>query len=386
MLSHYIPNTIYDILFFMIVSFLIFLLVLSILVIVHEFGHFIMARRAGVWVEEFGFGLPPRLFGKKIGETIYSVNALPFGGFVKLHGELEEDGITNKNRAFLYKNKRTRIGIVIAGVVMNFLLAIVAFAIVYSFQGIPRDLGRLKVIDVSPGSPAQIAGVVVGDVITKVGSVNIVSANDFISTVNGQKGKNIKFQIIRSLGGTDQDVFVQMTPRLNPPKGEGALGVTITTSEIYFPPIWQRPFYGIYYGFKDALFWGQTILLGLWHMVYGIWHGNVPTDVSGPIGIFAVTSEAAKSGVLVLINIVGILSVNLAILNVLPLPALDGGRLLFIFIEGVIGRKVLPKVEAAIHSVGMIILLILLLAITIHDVRRLITAGSITAFLNSMGK
>jgi len=114
-------------------SILIFLVVLSVLILVHELGHYFMARRAGVWVEEFGFGLPPRVIGKKIGETIYSLNLLPFGGFVRLHGELSREGVTKRARAFINKNKKTRSGIVIAGVIMNFLLAITAFSIVYSF-------------------------------------------------------------------------------------------------------------------------------------------------------------------------------------------------------------------------------------------------------------
>src|ERR1035437_773871 len=153
----------------MIVSILIFLLVLSILVLVHELGHFLVAKHAGIKVEEFGFGLPPRLIGKKIGETIYSINALPFGGFVRLYGEQDEEGVKNFKRSFLHKSKKTRASVVIAGVIMNFILAIVAFAIVYFFTGIPRDTGKLSVIDVSPSSPAQTAGIVVGDVITKIG-------------------------------------------------------------------------------------------------------------------------------------------------------------------------------------------------------------------------
>ena len=176
----------------MIVSILIFLLILSILILVHEFGHFIMARRAGIWVEEFGFGLPPRLIGKKIGETIYSINWLPFGGFVRLHGEQEEEGITQKNRAFLYKSKKVRTSIVIAGVVMNFILAIVAFAIVYSFSGIPRDTHQVKIVDVSAGSPAQISGLVVGDIIKSVDGKNLTTVDSFISQVNSDKGKIAK--------------------------------------------------------------------------------------------------------------------------------------------------------------------------------------------------
>jgi regulator of sigma E protease len=365
----------------MIVSIIIFLIVLSILVLVHELGHFIVARRAGVKVEEFGFGIPPRIVGKKIGETIYSINALPFGGFVRLHGENDEGGITHLKRAFLNKSKKARALIVVAGVIMNFILAIVTFAIVYSFSGIPRDTGKLKVIDVTAGSPAQVAGVVVGDIVTKVGKDSITSSDDFISKTSFLKGKKTAFEIQRN-GAT---IKVNLTPRESPPAGEGPIGVTITTMEIYFPPVWQRPFYGVYYGFKDALFWGQTIVLGLWGLFAGLLKGQAPQGVSGPVGIFAVTTEAAKSGILTLINFVGILSVNLAILNILPFPALDGGRLLFIGIESVTRRRVSPKIEGAIHNIGMIILLILLLVITIGDVRRLITFGGIQGFINSIG-
>jgi len=369
----------------MLVSVLVFILVLSILILVHELGHFFVARRMGVRVEEFGFGIPPRVIGKKIGETIYSVNALPFGGFVRLHGESDAEGITDSKRAFLNKSKKARALVVIAGVIMNFLLAIVAFAVVYSFSGIPRDTGKLKVIDVAPGSPAQVTGLVVGDIITSVGGSPIVSSDDFISKTAALKGKKTVFEIRRNPTGQEQ-LKVTLTPRENPPEGEGPIGVTITTMEIYYPPVWQRPFYGIYYGFKDALFWGQTIVSGLGGIIGGLFNGQIPRDVSGPVGIFAVTTEAAKSGAITLINFIGILSVNLAILNILPFPALDGGRLLFIGIEAVTRKKVSPKIEGTIHNIGMIILLLLILAITVGDVRRLITFGGIQGFINSMVK
>lgn len=366
----------------MIVSILIFLLVLSILVLVHELGHFLVARKNGILVEEFGFGLPPRLIGKKIGETTYSINALPFGGFVRLHGEQSEETIIHPRRAFLNKSKKVRFFVVIAGVIMNFLLAIAAFAIVYTFTGISRDTGKLKVVDISTGSPAQTAGIVVGDIISKVGKVNITSADGFIEEVNLQKGKTVVFEITRS----DSAIKAQVKPRENPPEGEGPLGVTITTVEVYFPPIWQRPFYGIYFGFKEAYFWGKNISSSLWGLVTDIFKGQVPQGISGPVGIFAVTTEAAKNGILTLISFIGILSVNLAILNILPFPALDGGRLLFIGIEALVGKKVSPQVESVIHSIGMMILLALLLLITIGDVKRLITFGGIQGFLNSMVK
>jgi regulator of sigma E protease len=370
----------------MVVSILIFLLVLSVLILVHELGHFFVAKKCGIMVEEFGLGLPPRIWGKKIGDTIYSINWLPFGGFVRLHGETSEDGVIHPRKSFLGKSKKKRTLVVIAGVIMNFLLAIVAFAIVYSFSGVPRETGQLKIVDVTVGSPAQKAGIVVGDVITKIGKDNVISADGFTAKMNELKGKNVTFEVKRTINDQDSYLKVSLTPRETPPSGEGPIGVTITTMEIYFPPIWQRPFYGIYYGFKDAIYWGKTIAVGLWDLVAGIFKGVVPKDVSGPIGIFAITTEATKGGILTLINFVGLLSVNLAVLNILPFPALDGGRLLFIGIEAVTRKKVSQKLEGTIHSIGMMVLLALILLITIGDVRRLITFKGIEGFIGSMGK
>lgn len=359
-------------------SILIFILVLSILVLVHELGHFLVAKKFGILVEEFGFGLPPRIIGKKIGETIYSINLLPFGGFVKLHGELTDDKVTVPNRAFINKSPKIKIAVITAGVVMNFILAIAAFATVYSFTGIPRDTGEVKIVDIATGSPAQISKILVGDKILSVNGVKIKNVSEFVSNIEDKKGKKVILEL--------QDRKVTIIPRENPPKNEGPLGVAITNTEVYFAPIWQRPFYGIYYGFKEALFWGKNVILGLGSIFTSLFKGQTPQDVSGPVGVFAVTTEVAKEGILSLINLLGIISVNLAIINIIPFPALDGGRLLFIFIEKIIGKKVLPKVEAIIHSVGMIILLLLIFLITIHDVRRLISAGSLSEFLNSMVK
>jgi len=275
-------------------------------------------------------------------------------------------------------NNEVKIAVIVAGVIMNFLLAIVAFAVVYSFSGIPKDTNTVKVLDVATNSPAHIAKILVGDVVKKVDGEEVKSVSEFVNKIEAKKGK----KVILELG----DRKVTVTPRVEPPQGEGPLGVSISSTEIYFPPIWQRPFYGIYYGFKDAVFWGKNVLFGFGNIFKDLFRGIAPKDISGPVGVFAVTSEAAKSGILPLINLLGIISVNLAILNILPFPALDGGRLLFIFIEKIIGRKVVPKVEAVIHAVGMIILLVLILAITVHDIQKLISAGSISGFLDSMMK
>ncbi len=278
------------------------------------------------------------------------------------------------------------VGVIVAGVVMNFLLAIVAFAIVYSFSGIPRETRDVKIVDVKTNSPAQTAGIVVGDIVRKVGTNSVSSVRDFVNKVEDAKGKRLTLTIERRVAGELTEVTIVVSPRENPPEGEGPLGVVITTSEIYYPPVPLRPFYGIYYGFRDAFFWAGTVVSGFIKIFSDLAGRQIPQDIAGPVGIFAVTSEAAQIGILPLINFIGILSVNLAILNIVPFPALDGGRLLFIGIEAALGRKVLPRVESTIHTIGMLILLILILAITAHDIQRLVAAGSISGFLNNVLK
>jgi regulator of sigma E protease len=368
----------------MIISIITFLLVLSVLVLVHEAGHFFAAKKAGILVEEFGFGLPPRIFGKKFGETLYSINLLPFGGFVRLHGENTEDTITNPDRAFMNKSKRVRVAVILAGVIMNFILGILAFSVVYSFMGIPRKTDYVKVVEVRNNSPAQKAGLVQGDIIRSVNNKLVKSNSEFISLIESDKGKEISLGVQKA--GESSTTTINTTPRENPPEGEGALGVVITSSEIFFPPIWQRPFWGAYYGVVDAVFWGKLVTTGMFSMVAGLFKGQVPQDVAGPVGIYALTTQAASYGLLTLINFLGVLSVNLAILNVIPFPALDGGRLLFILIEGVFGKRVVPKVEAAIHTVGIIILITLILAITAHDVQKLVASGGVAGYLDSVLK
>jgi len=374
----------HSIIFPMLLSIIAFIIVLSILILVHEFGHFIAAKRAGVWVEEFGLGLPPRVIGKKIGGTIYSLNYLPFGGFVKLHGENGEGGLKKPTKAFVNKSKGVKLVILLGGVIMNFLLAVVAFGIVYSVSGIPREGKDLKIVDISSGSPAQSAGLLVGDVIKKVGGKDITNSKEFISLMEEKRGQKTTLEIERDNLGNKELKQLSITPRENPPENEGPIGVAISNFQIYFPPIWQRPFYGFYYGFKDALFWGKQVGGGLISLVTGAFKGQVPEDLTGPVGIYALTAEISRAGILALVHFVGVLSVNLAILNILPFPALDGGRLLFVVIEIVIRKKVTPKLEAAIHTVGMAILMVLIFALTIRDVQRLISAGSISGFIESI--
>jgi regulator of sigma E protease len=313
-------------------------------------------------------------------------NALPFGGFVRLRGENNEEKVEDKKRSFSSKKKRVRIAVLTAGVIMNVLLGIVSFAIVYSFSGIPRDTKQVTIVEIAQGSPAQIANLIIGDKILTVDKNKVQSNSDFMKIVEEKKGKKVVLEVERKSGDSKETKKFTVTPRENPPAGEGAIGVTISSMEVWFPPVWQRPFVGVYYGTKEAIFWGKTIAVGLFDMVAGLFKGVTPKDVAGPVGIFAVTTEVAKTGILSLINFMGILSINLAILNILPFPALDGGRVFFVALEGIVGKKVLPKVENYVHMIGMIILLALILLITISDIRKLIIAGSLSNFINTMVK
>jgi len=342
---------------------IIFIVALSVLVMVHEWGHFIAARKTGVRVEEFGLGLPPRIIGKKIKGTIYSLNWLPIGGFCKLYGE---DGDGNGGDAFNHKKPWQKLIIVLGGVIMNLVLAIAIFSVVYTILGVPRETDMVKVLEVSQNSPAQKAGLKENDWILKVGDKEIKTPNELIEEVTKYKGKSVDLMV-----GEDKKI-VKVEVRENPPVGEGAIGVAISNSEMEKIP-WYRVDKGIMAGFKEAYYWGKIIAGGVFKMVGGLFVGNVPKDVSGPIGMYEATSAINKNqGLLAVIHFFGIVSVNLAIVNVLPFPALDGGRIIFVLYEMITRKKANQKVETVVNNIGMLILLGLILLITIGDVARLL--------------
>lgn len=362
---------------------LIFLLLLSILVLVHELGHFIIAKKLGVEVEEFGIGFPPR--AKKLFKwrgTEFTLNWLPLGGFVRLRGEDPNvkilRSIADKSGYFWAQKIWKRALILLAGVTMNMILAIAVFSASYAVTGIPIKSDRVSIEAVAPSSPAEKANLKAGDQILEIISGNqSATVNDtdkFIETVNQNLGREISLKII------PRDItvitIINITPRLQEetPEGQGALGVVVSNIELIHYPWWKMPLLSAWFGLKEAFLWGIEIFTGLTHMLSNlIIRGQAPQDIAGPVGIAAVTGQIAAKGIIPLLQFMGILSVNLAIVNILPIPALDGGRLLFLIIEKLRGRPVNPKKEYWANMIGYALLISLIVLITIHDILRLLT-------------
>lgn len=346
---------------------IIFVLALSILVLVHELGHFFAAKITGVKVEEFGLGLPPKIFSKKWLGTVWSLNWLPIGGFCKLYGE---DGDGKGKDAFNNKNPWKKGLIVLGGVLMNLVLAIVIFSTVYTILGIPVTSEKVKIIEVAGNSPAEKAGLKVGDWVEAVDGVNVKSPEQLTAEVAKYKGKKVEIKV-QSLNSKQENI-IEVEVRTNPPAGEGSMGVAISNTEMQKVK-WYQFYKGIGAGFKEAYFWGKIIATGVGQMVWGLVTGHVPKDVSGPIGIFEATSSIKKNqGMLAVIHFFGIVSVNLAIVNILPFPALDGGRIIFVIYEIITRKKANQKFEVLVNNIGMIVLLTLVVVITAGDVLRLI--------------
>ncbi len=364
---------------------LVFAFVLSSLVFIHELGHYMMARFIGVHVEEFGFGLPPRIFGINWGKTLYSINWLPIGGFVKLAGEDVEDKpsvkITAQNRKtfFWARSKKERAAILLAGVTMNFLLALFLNGVLL-VHGVEEPTDTVRVNTVVANSPAALAGIEVGDVVKSVKKVTrttppesvtseptvefdkeIKSSKDLIDTAGANKGSELLLTLVHG----SQTRTVAVTPRVNPPPGEGYLGLGITNVEIHKYSVAEAPLKSLEVTASQAYMMISSVGEPFLRLIT---FQNVCGQMAGPIGIARVTGQAIKYGFWTVLSLMSMLSLNLAVLNVLPIPALDGGRLLFVVLEKFIGKKVNPEWERKIHAVGMFVLMGLILLITINDI------------------
>ena len=376
----------------MIITVLVFLLILTVLVLIHEAGHFFVAKKLGIKVEEFGFGLPPRAFGIKKGETTYSINFLPIGGFVKLYGEDEagggklkvesgklspqmrdpaEAGKVDLERAFFSRPVWQRALVVVAGVVMNFLLAVLILTYFFGISGVQTPGDKVFITDVVKDSPAQESGLKTGDQIVSINGEKITSPTQLVSTTKRYLGEKITLKVKR----VKESKFLEIVPRKTYPGNQGPIGIGITSDVVTKKyPLYQAPFVGL----VQALNYSWLIFSGLVGVVSQlILHAQVPKGVAGPVGIAQLTGQFVAVGPLAVLSFVSLLSLNLAILNVLPIPALDGGRLFFILIEGITGRKVPQKFEGYAHAIGMALLLALIAVITLSDIIRFISGQPI---------
>jgi len=344
---------------------IIFVVALSILVLVHEFGHFFAAKITGVKVEEFGLGLPPRIIGKKWKGTIWSLNWLPIGGFCKLFGEdVTDETVVNKKDSFLSKNPWQKALIVLGGVLMNMVLAITIFTVVYGIMGVPKEVDRVMVIGVAKNSPAEKAGIKEDEVINSINGMEIKKGQELIDEANKNKGKKVKMMV------NQREVEIEI--REKPPEGEGSMGVVISNT-VMEKIKWYEFNKSIGAGFKEAFYWGKIIFEGVTKMITGVFTGKMPKDVAGPIGMYqATTSIKQNQGMLALIHFFGIVSVNLAVVNVLPFPALDGGRIIFVIYEFIFRKRVNQKFETVVNNLGMYFLLTMTLLITVGDLLRVL--------------
>lgn len=353
---------------------LVFVLVLGVLVLVHEIGHFITALKLGCDVEEFGIGFPPRLYSFKRKGIQYSINLLPIGGYVKIKGE---DG-SNKNDpgSFASKPAWKKLLIVLAGVVMNVVLAYVLISItlvmgIPTLDPNPEEYGRfatfsdeqIAIVQILEDSPASLAGVKPGDIVLSVDGIIIENVTQLQETLSRQPAREVSLEVLRD----EEAKQFLITPAQI--EGIDRLGVGIGLSEtaVISYPWYIAPLAGFVRTFE--ILW--LILIAFKDLfVQFATTASVGADVAGPIGIAVITAQAANLGLVHLLQFTALLSLNLAIINILPFPALDGSRLVFIILEKIRGKKLQARFEKWIHIFGFGLLMLLMIVITIQDVQR----------------
>jgi regulator of sigma E protease len=381
-----------------VLTLLIFIAVLAVLVLSHEFGHFIVARKNGIQVDEFGFGFPPRLIGirkiqyagkkkwqiiwskRELVETlehehvgtIYSINLIPLGGFVKIKGENGSEPDAKDPDSFFSKKTWQKIAVISAGVIMNFLLAGILLGIGF-MVGMPQigedyvgPDSKLQVIQVVPGMPADKAGIKTGAVLLELSGLTerlaTPNVTNFREFVNNHKNEDLLLKYDQE----GKEYSVTLRPEVFVGSDRAGFGVGIANiGTIRYP--WYR---ALYEGFVTAVSYLGMIFRGLWTLISQLFAGkSLEGQVAGPVGVAVMTGEAARLGIVYLLQFTALLSLNLAAVNILPIPALDGGRLLFIIISKITRKEVPPRIEQLIHMVGFALLMSLVIFITFKDVQ-----------------
>lgn len=358
----------------MISAIIIFLIVLSVLVLVHEAGHFFTAIWTGAKVEEFGVGFPPRAWSWVRKGIRYSINWIPLGGFVRIKGESGQD--RQDPDSFANKPAWKRLIVLAAGVVMNIVLA--AFLLSFgaligtpqvidppelSAKAIVRDQA-IRVIEVAPGSAAELSGVAAGDELVSIDGQVFASADLAREYIGTHLDQAMALEIVR---GAETLAYTVTPTALPEADGQKMLGVGLVETGIVSYPWYLAPLQGI----MSTMILTHDIALAFWDLLFGlVTRAEVAVELSGPVGIAVMTGEVAKMGLAYLIQFAAILSINLAIINILPFPALDGGRILFLLVEKLRGKPVSAQVEGWVHAAGFALLMVLVVLVTYQDVVR----------------
>ena len=365
------------------ITVLIFIAVLAVIVLVHEFGHFAVARKLGVAVEEFGVGFPPSIAAIKSQKTAYSLNWIPIGGFVKIKGEQGDH--PDDSDSFGYQKIWRRALIIVAGVLMNIVLAFILFSAAYIIgapsaldsnpQGTAHVSDRsLQIVSVTDPSPAFSAGFMIGDIIKTLDGTPVDSILRFRQLVQPHVSNELAITVSRN----DQDIELNVAPEADT-DGLGIIGVGLvevgTVRYPFFRAIWE--------GAKTTVSLLGQIVTAFYSLLRDLFAArDVAIDVAGPVGIAVLTGQVARLGFVYLLQFAALLSLNLAIINLIPFPALDGGRLLFLGIEKIRRKPVSKKVESSIHTVGFALLMVLVVIVTIKDVSRF--SESISSFFQNI--
>jgi regulator of sigma E protease len=352
----------------MFLSVIVFVFVFSLVVLVHELGHFVLARRSGIKVLEFGIGYPPRLKTLAVRDGVeYTLNATPIGGFVRMLGE--ED--PSDPDSFASKSAAVRIRTLLAGAGMNLILAAVLFASVFVI-GEQIPVGRVLVESVAPSSPAENAGILPGDVIVAMEGQEVRNTWELAQEAQSLAGQEVDVSLVRG----EQQLVVRLAPRVKPPPGEGAMGIGISMQEGHGVvteryPIWRA----IPMGIQEVWTVLVDTLAGFVRMFRV---GISPGDIAGPVGILQIGGAVAQTGLVNLMRFAGFLSVNLSIINLLPLPPLDGGRIAFVLLEKARGgKRFAPQQEGLVHLLGLLLLLAFMVVVSYFDIVRMMNGGSL---------
>lgn len=356
-------------------TFLIFFALLFVLIISHECGHFFSARAFGIRVDEFGFGLPPRIAGIKKGHTLYSLNALPFGGFVRIYGEEGEEDAPD---SFGRKSAFVRSVVLVSGVLANIALSYAVFSFLAT-RGIVEPLAeeeaigmpdaRMMIVEIAPSSPAFAAGLQASDIVRRIGETheNMLTPQtigEFQTYVQERVGEELLLFIERN----GAEVVLSLQPRISPPSGEGPLGVALSWTRINRVLWYQAPIAGATLTYNAT----KHTVDGFIAIIREVFRGkgrDVP--IAGPVGIFRIVGDAQNSGFDMVLFLTAILSINLALINILPIPGLDGGRFVFVLAESITRRRISPRISAVVHGAGLALLLTLMVLVTYLDIARI---------------